>query len=79
MLGSAQTAKSTLSMRKRKSALSAKGWKITNVALSPCSLDVIERVKANLNLTSREAAVNAILERIDQDMFLRQEFLTVTP
>ena len=66
-------------MRKRNAALAASGWKTSTVAFSPRSLKIIERVKIKLNLTSREAAVNAVLERLDEDIFLRQEFLTVTP
>lgn len=66
-------------MRKRKTVLIADGWKTSTVAFSPRSLEVIEQVKIKLNLSSREAAVNAVLERIDGDMFLRQEFLAVTP
>jgi len=73
------TPSNTISMRKRNAALAANGWKTSTVAFSPRSLKVIDGVKAKLNLTSREAAVNAVLERIDQDIFLRQEFLAVTP
>ncbi|CDO34642.1 hypothetical protein SPHV1_1710002 [Novosphingobium sp. KN65.2] len=38
----------------------------------------MERVKASKGFTSREAAINAILERIGDDMFLQQEFLAVS-
>ena len=31
-----------------------------------------------MGLASREAAINAVLERIGSDMFLQQEFLAVT-
>ncbi len=66
-------------MRKRNATLNAQGFKTSTVAFSPRSLEVIDGIRAKLNLRSREAAVNAVLERIDQDIFLRQEFLTVTP
>jgi hypothetical protein len=38
----------------------------------------VERVKASKGFTSREAAINAILERIGEDMFMQQEFLAVS-
>ncbi len=70
---------STQAMRKRNASLNAQGFKTSTVAFSPKSLEVIDGVRAKLNLRSREAAVNAVLERIDQDIFLRQEFLAVAP
>jgi hypothetical protein len=76
---SAPIQSSTLAMRRRKATLKADGWKTSTIAFSPHSLEVIDGVRCKLNLTSREAAVNAVLERIGQDMFLRQEFLAVTP
>ncbi|CCW17450.1 hypothetical protein EBBID32_17890 [Sphingobium indicum BiD32] len=49
-----------------------------SLALSPKAVEIVERVKASKGFTSREAAINAILERIGDDMFLQQEFLAVS-
>lgn len=73
------TASNTIAMRKRNAALVEGGWRTSTIAFSPKSLEAIEKVKNKLNLSSREAAVNAVFERLDDDMFLRQEFLAVAP
>ena len=55
-----------------------KGWIRNSFWLAPNSISVLDRVRDRMGLTSREATLNAILERIDNDMFLQQEFLAVT-
>ncbi len=52
-----------------------KGWIRNSFWLAPTSITVLDRVRDRMGLTSREATVNAILERIDDDMFLGQEVL----
>lgn len=69
---------STLSMRKRNARQAAEGYKRQTVALSPRAVEVVDGVKSRQGLSSREAALNTILERIGDDMFLRQEFLAVS-
>lgn len=71
--------KSTASMRRSKQRECEAGYRRSSVALSPTSLDVIERIKTNFRLPSREAAINAVLELIDSDMFLWHEFLSHRP
>jgi hypothetical protein len=71
-------ASSTLSMRKRAERQDAEGYKRLTIALSSRSVEVVEGVKSKHGLSSREAALNAILERIGDDMILRQEFLAVS-
>ncbi len=66
------------SMRRHNAAKKAQGYRRATYALSPTAISVAEGVKERLKLSSREAALNEILERIDADMFLRQEFLAVT-
>lgn len=46
--------------------------------MKPDAIKILDEVRDKMGLESREAAINAILERIGDDMFLRQEFLTVT-
>jgi len=70
--------RSTASQRKRADEQRSQGFKRMGIALSPRSVEVIEAVKATKGFSSREAALNAILERIGDDMFLRQEFLAVS-
>lgn len=71
--------RSTASMRRSKQRECEAGYRRSSVALSPTSLDVIERIKTNFRLPSREAAINAILELIDSDMFLWHEFMSHQP
>lgn len=56
----------------------AQGFTRATVSFSPKAMKVVEAVIARNGFTSREAALNLILERIDDDMFLRQEFLAVS-
>ncbi|AJR26598.1 MULTISPECIES: hypothetical protein [Sphingomonadaceae] len=78
MANHTQLKPSTLSQRKRAKAQSEQGFKRMSLALSPKAVEIVERVKASKGFTSREAAINAILERIGDDMFLQQEFLAVS-
>jgi hypothetical protein len=71
-------ASSTLSMRKLHQRQNSEGYKRQTIALSPRSVEVVDGVKSRHGLSSREAALNTILERIGDDMFLRQEFLAVS-
>jgi hypothetical protein len=71
-------AASALSMRKRAARQDREGYKRQMIALSPRAVEVVDGVKSRHGLTSREAALNTILERIGDDMFLRQEFLAVS-
>ena len=52
------------------------GYRRSTVALSPTSLDVVERIKGNFGLPSREATINAVFELINSDMFLWAEFMS---
>jgi len=54
------------------------GWIRNSFWLAPVSITVLDSVRDRMGLTSREATLNAILARIDDDMFLQQEFLAVT-
>ena len=78
MANHTQLKPSTLSQRKRAKAQSEQGFKRMSLALSPKAVEIVERVKASKGFTSREAAINAILERIADDMFMRQEFAAVS-
>lgn len=77
----AQTASQTpaaVCMRRRSEEYRAAGWKRNGYWLKPDAIKILDEVRNKMGLDSREAAINAILERIGDDMFLRQEFLTVT-
>lgn len=67
-----------IAMRKRAERQDAAGYRRVTIALSPQATEIVERVKASKGFTSREAAINAILERIGEDMFMQQEFLAVS-
>ena len=71
--------RSTACMRRSRQKELAAGYRRASVALSPASLDVIERIKSAFDLPSREAAINAVLELISTDMFLWHEFLSHCP
>lgn len=66
-------------MRRKRQREYEAGYRRASVALSPTSLDVIERIKTNFGLPSRESAINAVLELIDSDMFLWHEFMSHRP
>lgn len=65
-------------MRRRSEQYRAAGWKRNSYWVKPDAIRILDEVRDKMGLDSREAAINAILERIGDDMFLRQEFLTVT-
>ncbi|MBB4619809.1 MULTISPECIES: hypothetical protein [Sphingomonas] len=67
---------STASMRRKKQREYDAGYRRSTVALSPTSLDVVERIKGNFGLPSREATINAVFELINSDMFLWAEFMS---
>ena len=66
------------SMRRKADNRREQGWKRNSFWLTPDAVDVLDRARKRLGLDSREATINAILERIGTDMFLQQEFLAVT-
>lgn len=66
-------------MRRKKQREHEAGYRRASVALSPTSLDVIERIKVNFGLPSREATINAVLELIESDMFLWHAFMSHRP
>ena len=71
--------RSTASMRRSRQKELGAGYRRASVALSPASLDVVERIKANFGLPSRDAAINVVLELISTDMFLWHEFMSHRP
>lgn len=68
--------RSTASMRRKKQREYDAGYRRSTVALSPTSLDIVERIKGNFGLPSREATINAVFELINSDMFLWAEFMS---
>ncbi|MCE3543953.1 hypothetical protein LXJ56_27640, partial [Escherichia coli] len=68
-------ARSTLSMRRKKEREDAAGYKRSTYALSPASLRVADEIQRRYQLGSREAAINALLELIDRDLFLWHDIL----
>lgn len=71
--------RSTASMRRSRQKELSAGYRRASVALSPTSLEVVERIKADFGLRSREAAINAVLELMGGDMFLWHEFMSHRP
>lgn len=71
--------RSTASMRRSRQKELGAGYRRASVALSPASLDVVERIKTNFGLPSRDMAINAVLELISADMFLWHEFMSHRP
>ena len=71
----AKPARSTLSMRRKKEREDAAGYKRSTYALSPASLRVADEIQRRYQLGSREAAINALLELIDRDLFLWHDIL----
>lgn len=67
-----------LAMRNRAKREDAAGYRRVTLALSPIAVEVLEEVMARRGYTSRQSALNALLERIDGDMFMRQEFMAVS-
>lgn len=78
--GSSEALKrSTASMRRSRQKELGAGYRRASVALSPASLDVVEQIKTNFGLPSRDAAINAVLELISANMFLWHEFMSHRP
>ena len=71
--------RSTASMRRSRQKELGAGYRRASVALSPASLDVVERIKTNFGLPSRDMAINAVLELIGADMFLWHEIMSHRP
>ena len=67
--------RSTRSMRLKKQREDEAGYRRSTIALSPVALAISERLRVHLDLGSREAVINAVLERIDRDMYLKYELL----
>jgi len=65
-------------MRRKADNRRQNGWLRNSYWLSPDSIHVLDTARETMGLQSREATINAILERIGNDMFLQQEFLAVT-
>lgn len=68
----------TLAVRRHVERKAAQGYRRATIAFSPLALEVIEAAIAKYDVTSREAALNLILERISEDAYLRQEFMAVS-
>lgn len=66
------------SMRARADSYREKGWVRNSFWLSPEAVDLLDQMRDQMGFTSRETTVNAIIERIGKDMFLRQEFLVAS-
>lgn len=73
---SAERAK--LAMRKRAAREDADGYRRVTLAISPTGQQVLEEFMSRNGFTSRQQAMNAMLERVHDDMFLRQEFMAVS-
>lgn len=69
---------SATSMRRKADNRREQGWIRNSFWLSPDSVDVLDRIRDRMLLSSREATLNAVLEHIGSDLFLSQEFLAVT-
>lgn len=67
-----------LAMRKRAQKEDAAGYRRVTIALSPEAIRFLEEFMAASGITSRQAAINDMFERIADDMFMRQEFLAVS-
>lgn len=67
--------RSTRSMRLKKEREDQAGYRRSTVALSPVAVTIAERLQEHLGLPSREAVINAVLERIANDRYIKYEFL----
>lgn len=70
-----QIKRSTRSMRLKKKREDDAGYRRSTVALSPVAVAIAERLQQRLQLPSREAVINAVLERIESDRYIKYEFL----
>ena len=55
-------------MRLKKQREDQAGYRRSTIALSPVAVAIAERLQQRLQLPSREAVINAVLERIDSDI-----------
>ncbi|WP_206378660.1 hypothetical protein [Sphingomonas paucimobilis] len=62
-------------MRLKKQREDQAGYRRSTIALSPVAVAIAERLQQRLQLPSREAVINAVLERIDSDRVIKYEFL----
>lgn len=67
--------RSTRSMRLKKQREDQAGYRRSTIALSPVAVAIAERLQERLQLSSREAVINAVLERIESDRYIKYEFL----
>lgn len=70
-----QIKRSTRSMRLKKKREDEAGYRRSTIALSPVAVAIAERLQQRLQLPSREAVINAVLERIETDRYVKYEFL----
>ncbi len=75
---SPNAASAKVAMRNRAAREKAAGYKHITIALSPKAVELIDGYMARTEFTSRQAALNAILERIGDDMLMRLEFVAVS-
>jgi hypothetical protein len=66
------------SMRRRADQRRQTGRLRNSYWLAADLIQVFDTARETMGLQPREATINAILERIEHDMFLQQEFLAVT-
>ncbi|KPH63582.1 hypothetical protein [Novosphingobium sp. ST904] len=78
MADSLSTHPAAKAMRRKAQAKRGEGWVRNNFWLSPDAIETLDQARDAMGLSSREAAINAVLDRIRTDMFLQQEFLAVT-
>lgn len=62
-------------MRLKKQREDQAGYRRSTIALSPVAVAIAERLQQRLQLSSREAVINAVLERIESDRYIKYEFL----
>lgn len=62
-------------MRLKKEREDQAGYRRSTIALSPVAVAIAERLQQRLQLPSREAVINAVLERIESDRYIKYEFL----
>lgn len=65
-------------MRRKAQLRLQQGMVRNTLWLSPTSVEILDKLRDGMGLKSREAALNAFLERVNEDMYLRQEVLAVT-
>lgn len=65
-------------MRARAQEYRSKGWRVNPIWLSPRSLALLDELREQASLASRGEVVNIILDRVANDMILKQELMAVT-